>query len=172
MIFNYENWEKSCCTYNCRSWSLCIIEICGSDQDGQDKTGEEGLHCSSQQLAVAPHSNCCCEMRSCKPDWWDSGFRLNAGYAKARQQKIKDAVLWPTQVAWVFVPGFLLYALRSDIGIPSFWNPSLWRYYAYINGIDMVCDCSVFNACIVFVLFFYVFVVFSNLIVICPRIIL
>ena len=68
-----------------------------------------------------------------------------------------------------FCPRFS--SLRSDIGIPSFWNPSLWRYYAYINGIDMVCDCSVFNACIVLVSFFFFkyFFVFSNLIVICPR---
>ena len=60
-------------------------------------------------------------------------------------------------------------SLRSDIGIPSFRNTvSLKRgiYYAYINGIDMVCDYSVFNICIVFVLFFMFFVVFSNLIAI------
>ena len=51
---------------------------------------------------------------------------------------------------------------------PPFETVSLKRgiYYAYINGIDMVCDYSVFNICIVFVLFFMFFVVFSNLIVI------
>ena len=51
---------------------------------------------------------------------------------------------------------------------PPFETVSLKRgiYYAYINGIDMVCDYSVFNICIVFVLFFMFFVVFSNLIAI------
>ena len=51
---------------------------------------------------------------------------------------------------------------------PPFETVSLKRgiYYAYINGIDIVCDYSVFNICIVFVLFYMFFVVFSNLIVI------
>ena len=51
--FQLAKLRKSCSTYNCRSWSLSIPQICGSYQEGEDKTGEEGLHCSGH-LLVAP----------------------------------------------------------------------------------------------------------------------
>ena len=49
----YEFQEESCRTYNCRSRSLSIPQICGSYEECKDKTGENRLHCSGQ-VPVAP----------------------------------------------------------------------------------------------------------------------